>query len=158
MKLGRLEVTVTGARVEMVGRIDDASPLGELWMQLPATDLAIDTGGVTFVNSVGMREWIRLLRSLTGGGTRTVTLERVADVLITQMNLIPSLGPNIRIASFHAQYACNGCGAEVAPLVDAVQHAALLRQLKAPSVPCPECGSGMELADFPERYLTLFKA
>lgn len=158
MKLGRLDVNVAGTRLTLAGRIDDASPLGELWMQLPPNDIAIDTGAVTFVNSVGMREWIRLLRSLIGGGTRTVTLERVADVLITQMNLLPSLGPNVRIASFHAQYACNKCGAEAAPIVDAMANAALLRQLRAPSVPCAECGSAMELADFPERYLMLFKA
>lgn len=157
MKVGRLDVAIEGSRVTMVGRIDDTSPLGELWMQLPATDLTIDTSGVTFVNSVGMREWIRLLRSLIGGGTRSVTLERIADVLIAQMNLMPKLA-GVRIASFHAQYACNKCGAEAAPVVDAIAHAAGLAKLQAPPLPCIECGSPMELADFPERYLTLFKA
>lgn len=157
MKLGRLDVEIADARVTFVGRIDDTSPLGELWMKLPHGDLVIDTGGVTFVNSVGMREWVRLLRSLTGGGTRTVTLERVADVLMTQMNLMPRLA-GVRIASFHAQYACNTCGAEAAPLVDATVHAALLARMNAPALPCPECRGPMELADFPERYLMLFKA
>jgi predicted RNA-binding Zn-ribbon protein involved in translation (DUF1610 family) len=156
VKLGRLEVEIAGARVRFTGRIDDTSPLGELWMQLPASDLIIETGGVTFVNSVGMREWLRLLRSLTGG-SRTVTLERIADVLITQMNLMPRLA-GVRIASFHAQYACNSCGAEAALLVDAAVHAAQLERLQAPKLPCPECGAPMELADFPERYLTVFKA
>jgi hypothetical protein len=154
MKLGRLDVEIAGSRLTLAGRIDDSSQLGEL-AQLPPGDVAIDTAGVTFVNSIGMREWIRLLRALAA--TRTVTLERVADVLITQMNLIPSLGKNVRIASFHAQYACNTCGAEVAPLIDAVAHGALLATLAAPPMPCPECRGQMELADFPERYLTLFK-
>ncbi len=157
MKIGRLDVEIVGARVVFTGRIDDTSPLGELWMQLPATDLTIDTEGVMFINSVGMREWVRLLRSLTGGGTRTVTLDRIADVLMTQMNLMPRLA-GVRISSFHAQYACNACGAEAALLVDATLHAALLARLQAPTLPCPECGAPMELADFPERYLTLFKA
>ncbi len=157
MKLGRLEVITTGARVMFTGRIDDTSPLGELWMQLPATDLTIDTAGVTFINSVGMREWVRLLRSLTGGGTRTVTLDRVADVLMTQLNLMPRIA-GVRIASFHAQYASNACGAEAALLVDTTLHAAQLAKLQAPTLPCPECVAPMELADFPERYLMLFKA
>jgi DNA-directed RNA polymerase subunit RPC12/RpoP len=156
MKLGRLDVSVVGSRVTLVGRIDDTSPLGELVAQLPA-DVTIDTEGVTFINSIGMREWIRLLRGLsTKSGT--VTLERVADVLITQMNLLPAVAKNVRVVSFHAQYACAKCGAEVAPLVDAVANAELLQRLKAPALPCPECGSAMELADYPERYLTLFKA
>lgn len=156
MKLGRLDVAIAGSRMTLVGRIDDSSPLGGLPDQLAAGDLVIDTAGVTFVNSIGMREWIRLLRALSSA--RTVTLERVADVLITQMNLIPGLGNNVRIASFHAQYACGKCGAEVAPLIDAVAHAEGLRTLQAPKLPCPECGTAMELADFPERYLTVFKA
>jgi hypothetical protein len=157
MKLGRLEVTIDGARATLAGRIDDsATHLAELAAQLPPGPVSIDTEGVTFVNSIGMREWIRLLRALRERGV--VTLERVADVLITQMNLIPDLGGNVRIASFHAQYACNSCGAEVAPLVDAVANAPLLAKLQAPKLPCPECGAQMALADFPERYLTLFKA
>jgi ribosomal protein S27AE len=155
MKLGKLEVTVAGARVTFTGRIDDGSSLGELASQLSG-DVTLDTGGVTFVNSIGMREWIRLLRALREKGT--VTLERVADVLITQMNLLPDLGGNVRIASFHAHYACGACGAEVTPIIDAVANAEGLRRMQAPALPCPECGAAMELADFPERYLSLFKS
>ncbi len=156
MKLGRSDAEIEGSRVTLAGRIDDTSALGELADKLPAGAIVIDTSGVTFVNSIGMREWIRLLRALRERGM--VTLERVADVLITQMNLLPELGTNVRIASFHAQYACNACGAESAPVVDAVANRAELARLRAPQLPCPECGKPMELADFPERYLTLFKA
>jgi len=116
----------------------------------PASDLIIDTAGVTFVNSVGIREWVRLLRSLTGGGSRTVTLDRIADVLMTQMNLMPRLAG--------AQYACTSCGAEAALLIDVAAYAGQLQGLQAPRLPCPECAAPMELADFPEGYRTVFKA
>jgi hypothetical protein len=161
VKLGRLEVTITGSRVTFVGRIDDGSPLGELAAAIvasgPAGPVTLDTGGVTFVNSIGMREWIRMLRVLRDRGI--VTLENVADVLMTQMNLVPELAqnPTLHIASFHAQYACPGCGGEVAPVVDAIANADALREMRAPKLPCPECGVDMELGDFPERYLTVFK-
>jgi len=154
MKLGRLDVQVTGSRVVMAGRIDDSCQLGDLAAQLPAGPLTIDTDGVTFVNSIGMREWIRLLRAVRERGS--VTLDRVADVLMTQMNLLTELA-GIQINSFHAQYACNKCGAESAPLVDANAHRAEILRMKAPKLPCPECGTQMELADFPERYLTIFR-
>ena len=158
-RLGRLDVSIEpapgGARVALVGRLDDASPLGELAASIPAGDVAIDTGGVTFVNSIGMREWMRLVRALRDRGT--VTLERVADVLMKQMNLIPEFHGTVRVQSFHAQYACNSCGAESAPLVDAVANAAALARMQAPRLPCPECGAQMELGDFPERYLLMFK-
>jgi len=154
----RLAVEVAGNRVTMTGRIDDTAALADLPARLPTAEIVIDTGGVTFINSIGMREWIRLLRALRETG-RSVRLERVADVLITQMNLIAELHGQsaVTISSFHAQYVCPACGAESAPLVDAVANAPLLRQMKVPAVPCPECGAAMELADFPERYLTIFK-
>ena len=142
----RLDVQVRGNHVTLAGRIDDAASFAELPARLPAGEVVIDTEGVTFVNSVGMREWIRLVRALREAG-RAVRLERVADVLMTQMNLIAELRGAVTISSFHAQYACPTCGAEAAPVVDATL---------AP-VPCPECGAAMELADFPERYLTIFK-
>jgi len=73
------------------------------------------------------------------------------------MNLIPEFARTVRIVSFHAQYVCPGCGAESAPVVDAIAHAAELTAMHAPRLPCGECGVAMELADFPERYLMLFR-
>jgi len=156
-RIGRLDVQVTGARAVLAGRIDDTSPLAGLAARLPAGDTVIETSGVTFVNSIGMREWVRLIRALRERGT--VTLEAVCDALMVQMNLLAEFaGGAVRIASFHTTYACPACGGEAAPLVDAVAHAALLRELRAPPMPCPECGAAMELADFPERYLSVFAA
>ncbi len=151
----RLDMRVEGARAVLAGRIDDSAAFDSLAAQLPAGGVVIDTSGVTFVNSVGMREWIRLVRVLRERGP--IVLERVADVLMTQMNLIPELARSVQVRSFHAQYVCPSCGAEAAPVVDAVANADALRALKAPKLPCPECGSAMDLGDFPERYLSIFR-
>jgi predicted RNA-binding Zn-ribbon protein involved in translation (DUF1610 family) len=152
---GRLDVQLKGARAVLSGRIDDSCQLGEIAGQLPPGDVVIDTGGVTFVNSIGMREWGRFVRVLRERGT--VTLEAVADVLMAQMNLISEFLGAVRITSFHASYMCPSCGYEGSLMIDAVAHAAALRQLEAPALPCPECGQPMELADFPERYLSIFR-
>ena len=156
MKLGRLDAEIEGSRLVLGGRIDDgAAVLSDLAAQLPAGDVTIDTDGVTFVNSVGMREWMRVVRTLRARGT--VTLTRVADVLMTQINMRPELAGSVRVTSFHAQYVCAACGAEATPLVDVGTHAADLGRLVAPKLPCPECGQGMDLGDFPERYLSIFR-
>lgn len=144
----RLDVKVAGNRVTMAGRIDDTASFADLPGQLPAGEVVIDTEGVTFINSIGMREWIKLVRALKG----RVRLDRVADVLMTQMNLIAELAGAVTISSFHAQYVCPSCGAETQPLVEASGQLATM-----PALPCPECRSAMELGDFPERYLTIFK-
>jgi len=156
-RIGRLDVQVTGARAVLAGRIDDTSPLAEVAARLPAGDTVIETSGVMFVNSIGMREWVRLIRALRERGT--VTLEAVSDVLMVQMNLLAEFaGGAVRIASFHTPYVCPACGCEATLLVDAVAHAAEIRELRVPPLPCPECGAAMELADFPERYLSVFGA
>ena len=151
----RLDMRIDGARVVLAGRIDDSCSFEQLVTQLPAGGITIDTSGVTFVNSIGMREWMRLVGAMRERGP--VVLERVADVLMTQMNLIPEFATSVRITSFHAQYVCNACGAESAPIVDAVAHGDTLRALKAPKLPCAECNSPMDLGDFPERYLSIFR-
>lgn len=156
MKIGRLDVAVSGSRVVLAGRIDDsATALGDLISQVPVGDVVLDTSGVTFINSIGMREWMRLVRAFRERGR--VTFERVADVLITQMNLIPEF-KGVDVASFHAQYLCPACGNEATPLIDVATHGAELRAMRAPKMPCPECGAATDLADFPERYLSLFRA
>jgi hypothetical protein len=156
-QIGRLDVEITGARAVLAGRLDDTAQLAEIAARLPAGDTAIDTGGVTFVNSVGMREWAQLIRTLRARGT--VTLEAVSDRLMVQMNLLAEFrGGAVRIASFHAGYLCPACGHEATPRIDAVAHAAELRALRAPRLACAECGAAMELADFPERYLGVFSA
>ena len=154
-RTSRLDMRVEGARLTLTGRIDDSAAFGDLPAQLPVGGVTIDTGAVTFVNSIGMREWIRLIRALRERGP--VVLERVADVLITQMNMIRELATSVEIASFHAQYVCASCGHESAPLVDVAAHAEALKAMKAPKLPCPECGAAMDLGDFPERYLSIFR-
>lgn len=156
LRLGRLDVEIEGAELTLFGRIDDAAPLGTLLDQVGHGEVTIDTDGVSFVNSIGMREWIRLIRGLRERGD-TVVLTRVADVLMAQLNMVSEMKDKVRIASFHAQYVCGACGAESAPIVDATEHAASLAKLVAPKLPCPECGQPMELGDFPERYLLIFK-
>jgi len=154
LRFGRLLVKIEGARVTLAGRLDDSSLLGGLAAEIPRGDVVIDCGGITFVNSYGMREWVRLLRALEGHGA--ITLECVADALMTQMNLIPEFARRAKVTSFHAQYVCPACGAEAVPLVDVAAHASELAALRMPTSPCPECGAAMELADFPERYLNIF--
>lgn len=156
LQLGRLTVTRSPARLVLAGRLDDAAPLSGLATTDLSNQLVIDTGGISFVNSIGIREWMRLLRTLHEAGIQ-VALENVADVLITQMNMIPDASGHAEIRSFHALYACEACGAEASPMIEVAPHRAELAALRAPSVKCAECGGKMELGDYPERYLSVFR-
>jgi ABC-type transporter Mla MlaB component/DNA-directed RNA polymerase subunit RPC12/RpoP len=144
-------------RIVLEGRIADGASLTQVPRLYAPGPVRIDTDAVTFVNSAGMRELVRFIRTLRESG-HEIVMERVADVLMTQINMLEELARSVSVASFHAQYVCPACGAESAPIVDVAQHRALLRTLQAPRLPCPECGSQMDLGDFPERYLSVFKA
>ena len=153
-RTGKLEVKLRGSRALFVGRLDETVQLGGLVEQLPPGDAVIDAAGITFVNSVGMREWIRLIRALRDRGP--LTLEAVSEVLITAMNLISQFR-GVRITSFHATYVCPACGHETKQLIDAEAQAVSLRKMQVPAMPCPECRAAMELGDYPERYLSIFR-
>jgi len=153
-RTGKLEVKLRGSRALFVGRLDETVQLGGLVEQLPPGDAVIDAAGITFVNSVGMREWIRLIRALRDRGP--LTLEAVSEVLITQMNLISQFR-GVRITSFYASFVCPSCGYETKQLIDAEAQAPALRQMQVPVMRCPECRAVMELGDYPERYLSIFR-
>jgi hypothetical protein len=159
IQLGRLECGLdlgAATRITLRGRLDDTAPLAALVANIPtAGEVAIDTDGITFVNSIGMREWMRLVRAIAGRGQR-LTLERVSDVLFTQMNMIPEFRRAAHVASFHAQYVCGACGDETAPLLEVAEHLDALRASSFPKLTCAVCGGVTELADFPERYVSIF--
>ena len=155
-QLGRLDVQLSGARAVLSGRIDDTCQLDELVRQLPPGDVVLHTGGVNFVNSIGTREWMRLIRKLHGRGK--VTLEAVSEVLMYQMNMFSAFGNSVEIVSFHASYVCPACGCEASLLIDAAAYSEAQPQPGLPVPSCPECQSAMELSDFPERYLSIFQS
>ena len=109
-RIGRLEVELAGARAVLVGRLDDTVQLAELAARLPAGDTVLETSGVAFVNSIGMREWVQLIRALRARGA--VTLEAVSDRLMVQMNLLVEFrAGGVRISSFHAACMCRRAAA-----------------------------------------------
>jgi anti-anti-sigma regulatory factor len=154
---GKLEVTVEGdatsRRATLVGRIDESAHLDALADTLAARELVIDSAGVTFINSVGVRDWIRLMRGLVDRGAGVV-LEACSEPVVSQLNMIPAARAGVQIASVHVPYLCDACGLDAAMLVPVAAYADELRKMKPPVLRCPECGGVMTLADLPERYFT----
>jgi len=154
LALGRLTVDIDESsrprRATLVGRLDETAPLASLAQALSG-DVVLDTAGVTFINSIGLREWIRLLRNLSDRGV-VVALDRVSEPLAAQLSMVLAARHRVTIVSLHVPYECTRCRFEESMLVEVAPHRAALSQMKAPQLPCPECGGDMELADLPERY------
>ena len=150
---GRMTIDPQGDTLVIGGAIDEAAALHEMVGRANAGRLVLDLGAVTFINSLGVRDWIRMQAAAQKAGL-AVELRRVAEVLVHQLNMIIATRGNAAVTSFFAPYACDACEHEASLLVDAIAHAAGLARLEPPAMVCPVCGAAMAFNDFPERYFS----
>jgi anti-anti-sigma regulatory factor/predicted RNA-binding Zn-ribbon protein involved in translation (DUF1610 family) len=149
----RLDIQPGQGQWMLSGSIDETSQLIELLGRAQGGRLVLDLAGVTFINSLGVRDWIRM-QGEAGRQNVAIELRRVSEPIIHQLNMIIATRGTATVTSFYAPYACDACGREESLLVDAVAHAAGLARMEAPQMPCPECGAQMAFNDFPERYFS----
>jgi eukaryotic-like serine/threonine-protein kinase len=152
-----MQVQNTNGTLTLSGAIDETAGLNDLLGQARGGRLVLDLGGVTFINSLGVRDWIRMQAKATEQKLQ-VELRNVAEVIVHQLNMIIATRGTARVTSFYAPYACDACGREESLLVDAVANSAQLAQLQPPTQTCPECGAQMAFNDFPERYFSFLTA
>jgi hypothetical protein len=150
---GRMTITDQGDALLIGGAIDEAAALHELPARARNGTLVLDLAAVTFINSLGVRDWIRM-QAAAQGSQLNVELRRVAEPLVHQLNMIIATRGNATVSSFFAPYQCDSCGREESLLIDAIAHADRLTRLDPPPMTCPECQSQMAFNDFPERYFS----
>ena len=147
----RLTIAPEGDALALRGAIDEAAGLADLLARATGGRLVLDLAGVTFINSLGVRDWIHMQAAAQRAGV-AIELRRVAEPVVQQLNMIIATRGASRVTSFYAPYACDACGREDSRLIDAVSNARGLAQLTPPAMTCPECGAAMVFNDFPERY------
>jgi hypothetical protein len=158
-KTGRLEVamsTFSGVRhVEFVGQLDERADLRPV-VEDVGWSVVFDLAAVSFINSIGVREWLRLLRNLHEKGV-LVLLRRCSEAMVLEMNMIVETVQYVRVESLYLPYACDACGYEASLCIEVERHRELLRNMKAPPQRCHECPAAMTFSEIPGRYL-LFAA
>ena len=137
----------------IAGSIDERAQLADLVGRAAHGMLVLDLGGVTFINSLGVREWVRLQTAARLASIR-VELHRVAEVLIHQLNIVPAARAAADVKSFYATYVCEHCGEEQLELLDVATHHAALAALQPPPVTCRACKRPAVLAAAPELYFS----
>jgi hypothetical protein len=145
-----------GDSLALGGSIDESAALHELTGRARGGRLVLDLAAITFINSLGVRDWIRM-QAAAQKGNLAVELRRVAEPLVHQLNMIIATRGNALVSSFYAPYACDACGREESLLIDAVAHADRLVRLDPPPMVCPECSGQMAFNDFPERYFSFLE-
>ena len=149
--IGRLTASVDADVLTLVGEIDDQATLSDLVDQL-GSRVVIDLRGVRFINSVGVREWIVFLGSLTDRGKKVV-LRNVSEPMVHQMSMVVEARGSAEVESFCAPFLCDDCASERSLVIDVAQNLSELKARRVPAQKCPDCGGTMRFDDFPNRYL-----
>lgn len=148
----KLAVEVTlgqGSEVRLRGQIDENSDLTQIAQGL-RNPVRFDLEGVDFINSLGVRAWVQMLRGLRTQGMQ-VSAHRCSEAMVTQMNMVWET--RLPVESFYASYLCDACGLLTKVCVDVGEHQKILAAGRTPEFPCTRCPARMQLDDFPERYL-----
>lgn len=150
-----IEQSMAGAERRLVlrGRIDETSAFSDVAESL-AGQVVIDLEGVSFINSIGVREWVRFLRRLRATCEK-ISFARCSEAMVAQFAAIPDTVTGAQVRSFWAPYTCVQCEEERSLLVDVEPHLAALRRGQPPTFACARCGGTMRIDDLPDRYAAL---
>jgi hypothetical protein len=138
--------TTEGDRISLAGRIDENADLAALAAAVPPDGATLDLGGLTRINSIGIREWMDFVMGLA---PRKVRLERCAPVFVEQLNAIANFTGGAELVSVLASFECENDG-EVTNLEVQLDDA---RKQKLPAAPaCRQCGATMTPAQEDAQY------
>ncbi len=147
----RMSCEVRGNRLTIAGSIDESANLARLLDHAHDGWLLLDLGGVTFINSVGVRQWIRMQQEAAARQTR-IELVRVAEPIVHQLNITPAARGVSLVTSFFAPYLCDNCDTEYQILLDVRTHGTELAKKRAPVQKCTHCKRDLEFTNPPDLY------
>lgn len=95
----------------LTGTIDEDSRIKEIVVPASGPQLVLDLGGISHINSVGIRSWINWVKDISQG--RKLIFRRCPRVIVMQMNMVGDfLPPGSTVESFYVPYYCETCDEE----------------------------------------------
>jgi ABC-type transporter Mla MlaB component len=147
-----IETTTAGVSVLVSGAIDEDARLDRLAAQLVgAAQVRLDLSQVRRINSCGVREWVRFMRSIPV--TTKIVLAECSPTIVAQVNMISNFIGHAKIESVKAPFTCLGCGYEEDLSVSA--------KSPPPHFPeriCPRCSKPLLIFDDVETSYFAFMA
>jgi hypothetical protein len=158
-----MDIKVTGTKYEftVVGQISEHLPLF-LYKINNATEIHVDLKGLTFINSIGVSNWVSWTQKIPAGCR--LYLENCPFVIINQINIVHGFVPpgTTRVQSFFAPYYCE-CGKEEILLCERGREYAYPEDHgRAPValpefLPCKKCGGRAEMDFDPKKIVKMIQ-
>jgi ABC-type transporter Mla MlaB component/DNA-directed RNA polymerase subunit RPC12/RpoP len=139
--------------IALAGSLDEWADMDALFDQLPSrsSTLALDLSQVKRISSVGVRVWITFIEKLKQYDI-PFEMHGCSVVIVRQLNMISQFRGHGKVCSAYAPYYCAKCVKEQLRLIDLeTDVTAQLRE----SMPCPTCGTMIELDEEEELYTEL---
>lgn len=152
-----MAATLTWKRIDdrptfvVSGGLTEFADLARLQKELGAEN-ELDLGGITQVNSTGVREWLKFIHSVTAANQRLI-LRRCSISFVNQLNMIRRFAGSAQIASILAPYICPSCETASERLIELVPGLDVNAAIAEP-LPCPSCGTLMAFDDLPAVYFS----
>ena len=125
-------------------------------------DLIIDMGGINYINSIGIKNWVLWTRKIPAG--LNVAFQNCPMCIVNQMSMVVDFLPKgATVQSFYLPFFCDKCNGEKNILIEKGKDfqfatAEAPRQVKIPTA--PDCVKGREPKDceleldvIPDKYL-----
>lgn len=152
ISFANLAIEITQSDIEVVYRF--SGDVDENFRQqdvprIKRPSIVLELENVRNFNSVGIREWIYLIRDICALGS--VKFRRCSVTMIDQINMVPdSLGTGT-IESFFAPYFCSTDG-ETSQLITVKDHTQMINARQAPNFKCEKCSKPLEFDALEESY------
>lgn len=135
--------------VRLTGAIEENVDL-EALIGDPGPDLIVSSKGVTRINSIGVKTWIKTFQTFAQKGTK-ITLTECSIPIVEQINLISNFSAGAAIESVYCPYLCQDCGADYVVLFKTEDVAKV--QFQLPKSKCAKCGgANVEFDDIADDY------
>ena len=140
-KGGTLVVFLTGSIEE---NVDLEKVIGP-----PSPQMQISCKGVTRINSIGVKAWIKYFQIAHQQGTQLMFYE-CSTAIVEQINLIFNFICGGTVDSIFVPFTCTNCKSELVGLFkcEAIKKA----HFQIPPLKCSKCGGHAVFDDIPEEY------
>ena len=134
--------------VRMTGKIEENVNFDQL-VGAPPAELIVNTKGVTRINSVGVKAWIKYFQTAATKGTKLVFAE-CSTAIVEQINLISNFTCGGTVESIYVPFSCEPCKKEMVALfkTDALKAAAF----QFPEMKCDKGACQAVFDDIPDEY------
>lgn len=143
------------AVIDVTGNVDEDANFQPVDVAGSA-GVVLDLNGVTAINSVGIREWIKWVKSFPAG--TKLSVRKCPKIIVDQINMVAGFLPaGTRIESFYVPYYSDASGSEKMVLFENGKEFKDGGELTFPAEVKDDSGEAMEMDVIEAKYFKFLK-